>query len=295
MGYDYPLAKTTKNLKLLFNDPNHDILIMDWKLMMGYMKKMMPLQFPVTPGIDVTGVVKSVGSAITKFKPGDRVVSFVNTYKGTLQEETVTEEGLTAALPDTASFEDGATIPVAGLIAYQALFDKLDLQSGERLLIQGGAGAVGMFAIQFAKNAGANVTVNASPSHNEFLKNLGVNEVIDYHDANAFKGVDKFNKILDLIGGKTLGSSYSLVNAGGAIVSTSGVPDPDTCKNLSISGSFIQTEVKPDQLGAIAEQIADNKVKVVISKQYAFNLDNVKKAFAESESGHATGKIVVTF
>lgn len=153
----------------------------DWKLREGYLKEMFDWEFPIILGWDLAGVISEIGSNVTKWNVGDRVFSRPETTRfGTYAEYTAVDEHLLAKLPDSISYEEAAAVPLAGLTAWQALFTHGDLKEGETVLIHAGAGGVGIYAIQLAKNAGAHVITTASEKNHELLYSLGADQVIDY-------------------------------------------------------------------------------------------------------------------
>lgn len=265
---------------------------MDWKVRDGLMKEMLDLPFPITPGLDIAGVVESVGDDVTDFKAGDRVISYVASYQGTYAEYAVTEAKWATKLPDEIDFKTGAALPLAGLTALEAL-DALNLMDGQRLLIQGGAGAVGTFTAQFAKARGIKVYITASPDHDDFLQQVGVDGVFDYHNIHAFDGVEPFDAVLDLVGGDSLDHAYELVKKGGVLVSTAQMPDDDEANNFGITAKFNKTEPNQKALTEIMAAVRDRKVKTFINEQFDFELEAVQKALASSQGGHVSGKIII--
>ncbi|WP_260360609.1 NADP-dependent oxidoreductase [Leuconostoc pseudomesenteroides] len=206
---------------------------MDWKIRNGSMQKVFPpLHFPITPGLDVSGIVEKVGVDVTSIKVGDAVTSFVDSYNEPYSEKVITKEKWSSIFDRTNnSFVVAAAIPVTGLTAYEILFRVLKIEYDQRILIQGGASAVGIFTLQMAKLAVAHVSVTASSNHNKLLYDLGADKVFDYHNENFFQNVIKFDAVIDLVGGKTLERSYPLVKRGGVAVTTNGVPNMNAEKN----------------------------------------------------------------
>lgn len=157
----------------------------DWKLREGYLKQMFDWPFPIILGWDVAGVITEIGSEVTDWQVGDAVFARPETTRfGTYAQETIVDAALLAKLPEGVTFEEAAAVPLAGLTAWQALFDHGQLKAGQKVLIHAGAGGVGTYAIQFAKEAGAYVVTTASAKNHELLKSLGADEVIDYHKTN---------------------------------------------------------------------------------------------------------------
>ena len=156
----------------------------DWKLREGYLKQMFPWSFPIILGWDVAGEIVEVGQKVKDYHVGDRIFARPETTRfGTYADYTIVDSNLLAPVPESIAFTEAAAVPLAGLTALQALFDHGSLKAGEKVLIHAGAGGVGTYAIQLAKNAGAYVITTASPRNHELVKKLGADEVIDYHTA----------------------------------------------------------------------------------------------------------------
>ncbi|GEP24880.1 zinc-binding dehydrogenase [Lentilactobacillus diolivorans] len=154
---------------------------------------------------------------------------------------------------------------------------------------------MGTFAIQFAKKLGAEVYVTASPNHKEFLKDVGADGVIDYHQSHAFDNFKKVDALLDLIGGRVLSQSYQLVKEGGRLLTTNGMPDQKMADKYGIIAMFSNLRVENEILAKIANYVAVGQIKTFVTKQFNFTLEQVKQALALSEQGHVSGKIVINF
>jgi len=153
----------------------------DWKIRAGYLAAMIPYQMPLTLGWDVSGVVDKLGTDVTDVSVGEAVYSRPDiTRDGSYAEYMVVRASEVAAKPETLSHNEAAAVPLAGLTAWQALFDHAQLKKGERVLIHAGAGGVGSFAIQFAKWAGAYVIATASSANEALIRDLGADEFVDY-------------------------------------------------------------------------------------------------------------------
>lgn len=178
----------------------------DWKIRAGYMKEYIPLPLPYIPGFDVSGVVESVGAGVTKFKKGDEVYSRPDVAAhghGGYAEYVTVKETETALKPKSVDHVNATTIPVGAVTAWRALFDTGGLEKGQRVLIHGAAGGVGSFAVQLAKWKGAYVIGTASGKNQAFLKELGVDEAIDYQKTRFEEVVRDVDVVFDTIGGET--------------------------------------------------------------------------------------------
>lgn len=248
--------------------------------------------------MEPAGIVERVGKNVTTLQVGDHVIGFQAVPDmGSYSAYSIVKDTSAAKIPNNMKFEIGATIPVTGITAYQALFGSLKVKSGDRVLIQGGAGAVALFAIQLAKNAGATVYAAASPDHNDFLKKIGATAVYDYHDAAQFSKLEKFDKILNVIGGRNFEDSFALVKPGGVIVTTNGNPgnqeDKVASAKYGIHALSFRAQVNPQDLATLIKAVSDGQVVPAIDSIYDFKLADVQAAQNLSQAGHVTGKIVI--
>lgn len=157
----------------------------DWKVRAGYLKEFVPLSFPATLGGDFSGVVVEVGEGITNFKVGDEVYGqggILNGGSGSFAEFVAANIGKTALKPNNLDFTQAAALPLAGVSALQALEDHIRLAKGQKILIHGGAGGIGTFAVQLAKSQGAYVATTVAGKDIDYVKSLGADEVIDYEN-----------------------------------------------------------------------------------------------------------------
>src|SRR5262252_96084 len=248
--------------------------------------------FPIILGGDVAGVVERVGSKITKFKAGDPVFAYVSLDNsgGYAQYALVTEREV-AAKPKSLTYVEAAAVPIAGMTAWQALVDTAKLSAGQTVLIHGGSGGVGSFAIQIAKARGAKVIATASTTNQEFLKQLGADVAIDY-TKQKFEDVAKdVDVVLDSIGRDTLARSYGVVKKGGIIVSLVARLDQTELDKHGIHGATLSVDPNPDELAEIGKLIDQGKIKVVVSQ--TFPLSEAKRAQEQVATGHTRGKIVL--
>ncbi|MTD42122.1 zinc-binding dehydrogenase [Erwinia sp. CPCC 100877] len=267
----------------------------DWKLREGYLKQMFDWPFPIILGWDVAGVITEIGSEVTDWQVGDKVFARPETTRfGTYAEATIVDDHLLAEIPGSISFEEAAAVPLAGLTAWQALFDHGKLQKGQKVLIHAGAGGVGTYAIQFAKEAGAYVITTASAKNHELLKKLGADEVIDYHTTDFDDVLSEIDLVFDTMGGDVQKNSFKVLKSDtGRLISIVGIADESlaTAKNIHAESIWLQTNGK--QLKEIADLMAEGKVTSVIGEVFPFSRQGVYDAHALSETHHAVGKIVI--
>ena len=248
--------------------------------------------FPIILGGDIAGVVEKVGSNITKFKSGDPVFAYVSLDNsgGYAQYALVTEREA-APKPKSLTYVEAAAVPIVALTAWQALIDTAKLKAGQTVLIHGGSGGVGSFAIQIAKAHGAKVIATASTANQELLKQLGADVAIDYTKQNFENIAKDVDVVLDSIGKDTLARSYGVVKKGGIIVSLVARPDPVELEKHGIRGEGLSVDPNSDELGEIGRLIDEKKINVIVSQ--TLPLSEARKAEEQVATGHTRGKIVL--
>jgi NADPH:quinone reductase-like Zn-dependent oxidoreductase len=249
-----------------------------------------PHHFPIIPGWDVSGVVEQAGPAVVDFAPGDEVFGYVrrdDVQWGTAADLVPAPQRCLAHKPGTLSFAEAGALPLAGLTAYQALAEVLDVGEGDRVLVHRAAGGVGFFAVQIAVALGAHVIGTASPKNHGFLRDAGAAEVLDYSAGPASEQLSEpVDAVLDLIGGPALADAPDQVRDRARIVS---VVDPAV---RDLGGRYVF--VRPDhhdleELGRMADA---GQLRVPIAK--AFPLEQLAEAHRLVAGGHVRGKVVVT-
>ena len=248
--------------------------------------------FPIILGGDIAGVVEKVGSKVAKFKPGEPVFAYVSLDNsgGYAQYALVTEREA-APKPKSLTYVEAAAVPIVALTAWQALIDTAKLNAGQTVLIHGGSGGVGSFAIQIAKAHGAKVIATASTANQEFLKQLGADVAIDYTKQNFEEIAKNVDVVLDSIGKDTLARSYGVVKKGGIVVSLVARPDRTELANHGIRGEALSVDPNSEELTEIGKLIDDKKINVIVSQ--TFPLSEAKKAQEQVATGHTRGKIVL--
>ena len=248
--------------------------------------------FPIILGGDISGVVEKIGSKVTKFKSGDPVFAYVSLDNsgGYAQYALVTEREA-APKPKSLTYIEAAAVPIVALTAWQALIDTAKLKAGQTVLIHGGSGGVGSFAIQIAKAHGAKVIATASTANQELLKQLGADVAIDYTKQNFENIAKEVDVVLDSIGKDTLARSYGVVKKGGIIVSLVARPDPAELEKHGIRGEALDVDPNSDELSEIGKLIDEKKINVIVSQ--TFPLSEARKAQEQVATGHTRGKIVL--
>jgi NADPH2:quinone reductase len=266
----------------------------DWMIRKGLFKERVPHRFPVTMGWDAAGVVEGAGVNASHFHVGDRVYAYCRKnviHDGTYAEYITLEQDKVALMPQNMTFREAATVPLAGLTAWQGLFDHGRLKAGETVLILGGAGGVGGFAVQFAKAKGAKVLSTARSEHHAYLRSIGADRLIDYTRQNINTVNEEVDLVLDLIGSEEQERSFSLLRKNGRLVSTVGDPDQNKALQYGVQAVSMFVEGNGRQLTEIAQLIEAGKVKPPRIEE--FELSQAALAQKKSESHHIEGKLVL--
>ena len=263
----------------------------DYKIRSGKYPSVREDQLPKVLGRDVAGIVQAVGAGVSKFRAGDAVYAMLGRESGGYAEFAVAKEDEAAPMPSKLDFVDAAAVPLAALTAWQGLFDEGDLKSGQRVLIHGGAGGVGHFAVQFAKAKGAWVATTVSSEDIEFARDLGADQVIDYKTQKFENELEPVDLVYDLIAGETQDRSWKVVKDGGAIISTLKEPDQAKAKEHNVRVAHYMAEPNADELEEITRLIDAGKVKPVV--EATFPLAQAAKAHEHMEHDHIQGKVVL--
>ena len=253
------------------------------------------------PGVDVAGEIVGMGKNVTQFKPGDAVFGAA---EGAFAEYACARESKVARKPEGVSFEQAASVPIAGLIALQALRDKAHVQAGQKVLINGAAGGVGTFAVQIAKSFGAHVTGVCSTKNVDLVRSLGADRVIDYAREDFTEGTERYDVLLDNVGNRKLSAMNRVLRPNGKCVIV-GAPKkmsavfPWIIKIFARSWllrenlKFFVANINRDDLTTFGELITAGQIIPVIDRLYS--LSKTSDAMAYAEEGHARGKVVITF
>jgi NADPH:quinone reductase-like Zn-dependent oxidoreductase len=256
----------------------------EWK----YRRGLMPKQLPAVLGSDISGVVES--SRSERFHAGEEVFGLASS--GGYAEFALAPERTLAPKPAGISHEQAAALPVAGMTAWQALFDIGGLTAGESVLIAGAAGGVGHLAVQFARVAGVRAIGTASARNRDFVLGLGAARFIDYAGTELAEIVGVLDVAFDTVGGSTTETLLLALRPGGLLVTIAGAPPEQRAAELGVRAQLLVMSPNADQLARIGELVAADEVKVEIAK--VLPLAEVREAHALSESGHTRGKIILT-
>jgi len=288
---------------------------LDWRLMKGgplLMRLFLGLTKPRLgrPGVDVAGEVEAVGGNVTQFKPGDAVFG---ASRGTLAEYACTKASKLAMKPDNVTFEQAASLAVAGSTALQGLRNHGKIQQGSKVLINGAAGGVGTFAVQIAKIFGAEVTGVCSSRNVDMVRSIGADEVIDYTQrdftssdpSNNPSNNQRYDLIFDCVGNHSFSEFRRVLNPDGKVVP---IGAPHDASVMGLLASMIKTVVlsalgsqkavmfiakaNQNDLAQLGQLIAEGKLKPVIDRRYG--LSEASEALRYLEEGHARGKVIIT-
>lgn len=269
-----------------------------------FMRLMSGLGKPTDPGlgVDFAGTVVAVGEGVTRFEPGDAV--FGGGGSGAYAEYVlVREDGPRVKKPADVSFEQGATVAVAGVTALQALRDKGRLQLGQKVLINGASGGVGTFAVQIAKAMGAEVTGVCSTRNVDLVRSIGADHVIDYTKSDYTESSERYDLIIDMVSNHSLRDNRKVLATGGRLVMVGGStgnwlgalmgPLKAMIFSKFVDQDFVMilSELNREDLALIGDMIADGTVTPVIDRR--FPLSEIAAAIEYSETGRARGKIII--
>jgi NADPH:quinone reductase-like Zn-dependent oxidoreductase len=263
----------------------------DWKIRAGMFADPRT-KLPITLGYDVAGVVVELGPEARLFKAGDPVYGMLPiSIGGAYAEFVAVPEKFLATPPKNLDLYAAGGVPLAALTAWQALFDKAELKPGQTVLVHGGSGGVGHFAVQFAKAKGARVLATASGANQGFLKEIGADTAIDYKNQKFEEIAKDVDVVLDSVGGDTLERSYGVLKKGGFLVSIVARVDEKKLEEKGLRGTSMLVQPNADELREIAKLVESGKVKPVVSA--TFPLAQAAEAQKKSEAGGVRGKIVL--
>lgn len=263
----------------------------DFKIRSGKYPAVKEDRLPYTLGRDVSGVIEKCGAQSTTYKIGDGVFGMVGIAGGGYAEKAVLDQDAITRLPSGLDHVHAAAIPLAGQTAWQGLFRHGQLKSGQSVLIHGGSGGVGHFAVQFAKAVGARVLTTVSTTNVEFARSLGADVVIDYKTQRFEDHASDLDLVFDLIGGETRERSWSLLKRGGILLSTLSDPSAERAREHGVRALRYTVEADGGELSEIAKLVAGGSVKPHVHKTYP--LDAAAEALTAVEEGHTVGKVVL--
>ena len=289
---------------------------LDVKTRRGEVKVLLKYRFPLVLGSDLAGDVVDLGAQVTRFRNGDAVYARLDAERiGAFAEYAVVRDGAAALKPTNVTFEEGASLPLVALTAWQALVEIGELRAGQRALIHAGSGGVGSVAIQLARHLGATVFTTVGRRNVDLVKRLGADVAIDYRSERFEDVARDCDVVLDSAGGDTLVRSFECVRPGGVVVSIGGTPSAAFARRWGLNPllvlalgimsrkptaaarrhgaryEYLFMRADGDQLRAITRLVEAGAITPLVDR--TFPLAQVRDALAYSEAGRATGKVVV--
>lgn len=289
---------------------------LDVKTRDGKLKMLLKYQFPLVLGNDLSGVVADVGAQVTRFKKGDAVYARLDRDRiGAFAEFAAVRESAAALQPTNVTFEEAASLPLVALTAWQALVEIGKVGVNQRVLIHAGSGGVGSVAIQLARHLGATVVTTVGQRNVELVKRLGADVPIDYRSARFEDVVKDCDVVLDSAGGSTLVRCFECVKPGGVVISIGSTPSAAFARSWGLNPiivlairvmsrkataaarrhnaryEYLFMRADGEQLREITRLVESGAIQPLVDK--VFPLEHVRDALAYSESGRATGKVVI--
>ncbi|MGI0025581.1 MAG: NADP-dependent oxidoreductase [Nitrososphaera sp.] len=266
----------------------------DWKIREGYMRQMIPLQFPSPLGMDFSGAIEKVGGGVSDFTQGDEVygqASILSGGSGAFAEMAMANADIIAQKPKSLSHQESAGLPLVGVSTWQALAETVALQSSQKILIHGGAGGIGSIAIQLAKHLDAHIATTVSTNDKQFASELGAAEVIDYRTQAFENMLHDYDAVFDTVGGETYSRSFKVLKRGGVIVSMLEQPNQKMMEQFGVKAVSQFTHVNRERLTKLAQWVDQNNIRVNVDK--TFPLDEAAKALDYQRDVHPRGKVVL--
>jgi NADPH:quinone reductase-like Zn-dependent oxidoreductase len=249
-------------------------------------------RIPSIPGHEVSGVVERVAADVDEFRPGDEVYGLADFPRDGAAAEFVAVRAVNLARrPQSIGHTEAASLPLAALTAWQAVFEHGQLVAGQSVLIHAGAGGVGSLAVQLAHWRGARVFATASARDLAFVRSLGADTVIDYHAERFEDKVRDVDVVFDTVGGETQERSLRVLRDGGVLVSVVAPVPPGVAEQHGVRGIYFIVEGNRAQLEQIAALVDEGKLKPIIAQ--AFPLARARDAFEFGASSHSPGKIIL--
>ncbi len=259
----------------------------DWKMREGYYQKFMPLPFPWIPGMEGAGTVEAVGEGVNTLQPGQAVFGLINSAYA---QYAVAPASDLSPKPAALSLAQAATVPVGALTAWQAVIEEAGVQAGQRVLVQGGAGGVGLFAVQLARWRGAHVIATTSGPNVEFVRGLGAETVIDYRTTRVEEVVKDLDAVIDTVGGDLVARSVPLIKPGGIFVTVAAMVDPELGESRGIRATSSR-RADTACLAEISGLLSDRQLVPEVGK--VFPLAQARQAQELSQTGHGRGRILL--
>jgi 2-desacetyl-2-hydroxyethyl bacteriochlorophyllide A dehydrogenase len=300
VAHEYGAPEVLKLEEITRPEPKEDELLVrviasgvnpaDPLTLSGKFAKEWGTHLPLIPGYEIAGIVEKTGATVTSLKAGDAVYGYP-TFGGGWAEYVAVKEWEVAPKPKSLNFAEAAAVPMGALTAWQALVDAAQLHEGQTILIHGGSGGVGSFAIQIAKARGGRVIATASTANQDLLKQLGADVAIDYTKQKFEEIAKDVDYVLDPVGKDMLARSYGAVKKGGVILALVARPDPEELKKHGIRAIGIWAKPSAKDLSEIAQLIDAGKIKPIVTQIRP--LTEAVAAEQQAETHHTRGKVVL--
>jgi NADPH:quinone reductase-like Zn-dependent oxidoreductase len=264
-----------------------------WDALIRSGKSVLPQPLPLILGSDLSGVVDSVGAGVERLQVGDEVFGVTNErFTGACADYAVAKAAMLAPKPKTLNHTHAASVPVVAVTAWQMVVDFAQLSSGQSVLIHGGAGNVGGYAVQIAKRAGAVVIATTSRENASYVRRLGADGVIDYRARRFEERVKEIDAVIDTVGGETLDRSYGVLKRGGIVVSSAAHPSAEKAEQYGVWAVFFLVQVTTERLTMIREMIDAGALQSEVGE--VLWLDEARQGHEMLEGApHRRGKIVI--
>ena len=263
---------------------------LDVKIRLGYMQQMRPVQLPFIPGLDAAGIVVAVGDNVKNINVGDEVIAV--TMANAYAEFVLANQHFVSHKPTNISFEEATSLAVNIGTAESILFSEGKLEQGQKVLIQGAAGAVGATMVQMAKNKGLYVYATASGKGIELVKELGADEVFDYKVVDVSTLINNIDLVADCAGGPSQTKLFEVIKKGGKLLSIAGMPSAELAEKYEVEARFISSDLSSRNLEKGLQLVKKGKLKPFVSK--VFKLEDAAKAQDFVSAGGVNGKVVLT-
>ncbi len=258
----------------------------DWKMRQGLLREFLPVPLPHIPGTDFAGVVDTVGPGVEGVMPGDRVYGGA---QDTYAEYLTAPAGGIARMPVGLDFTEAAAVPLGAATAWAAV-EAAGLVPGQRVLVHGGAGGVGQFAVQLARRKEAVVIATASAGNADAVESLGADQVIDYTATRFEDAADDLDAVIDTVGGDVLERSVDVITSGGVLVTVAGRP-PERAAGAGVRAASVRGQITAELLGHLTPLLEDGSLRVYVAG--VLPLEAAPEAHATAETGHSRGRLVL--
>jgi NADPH:quinone reductase-like Zn-dependent oxidoreductase len=286
---DVPIPSIQSENDVLIQVKAAGVNPIDMKIRMGFMKETRPVEMPFIPGGEAAGIIVAVGGGVSKFKVGDEVIAL--TRKNAYAQYVTANENFVLLKPQSLSFEEAASIVVNIGTAESVLFTEGKLEKGQKVLIQGAAGAVGGAMVQIAKAAGAYIIATASGNGVALAKNLGADEVIDYKLQDVTNIAKDVDLVADTAGGEAQRKLFQVLKSGGKLLSIATPPSQELAEQYNVKAYFVASDISPKTLQNGINLIKTGKFQTIVSK--VFKLEEAAIAQDFLTAGGVNGKVIL--